>query len=342
MRLVGDGFANRDKVLSTVACIATLVGPLGSVEQARAVLVRTPGLGGQPEATLDGLAAVFASLYPGAGGEPCALPPVQPDRIGERLVATQLASTPSLADLPFEGSESSLAEQALRVLGRAARWQPGLVPRLEALARRHTAPFVRAWLAVAPEESWAPTHAERLEAALGGLEAMTPDEADALARPLPLGSVALRGVAVLLAERAAEGTPTTGTWESATPDELAGRARRLRDKGSHLSEVGRREEALASTGEAVKLYRKLAAARPDAFEPDLASSLNNLGTMQSAVGQREEALASTGEAVKLYRKLAAARPDAFEPDLASSLNNLGSMQSAVGQRRRRWRRRGRR
>ncbi|WP_293275271.1 tetratricopeptide repeat protein [Nannocystis sp.] len=80
----------------------------------------------------------------------------------------------------------------------------------------------------------------------------------------------------------------------------------------------------------MKLYRKLAAARPDAFEPDLAGSLNNQGNIQSEVGGREEALASTGEAVKLDRKLAAARPDAFEPDLATSLNNLGNMESAVG------------
>ena len=45
-----------------------------------------------------------------------------------------------------------------------------------------------------------------------------------------------------------------------------------------LSALGRREEALEQAQEAVKLYRELAAARPDAFRPDLAGSLNNLAT----------------------------------------------------------------
>src|ERR1035441_1674199 len=39
-----------------------------------------------------------------------------------------------------------------------------------------------------------------------------------------------------------------------------------------LSDLGRREEALAQAEEAVRLYRQLAQGRPDAFLPDLASS----------------------------------------------------------------------
>ncbi|WP_037462702.1 tetratricopeptide repeat protein, partial [Skermanella stibiiresistens] len=69
-------------------------------------------------------------------------------------------------------------------------------------------------------------------------------------------------------------------------------------------------------------YQELAAARPDAFRPDLAGSLNNLASFLSALGRREEALERAGEAVAVYQELAAARPDAFRPDLALSLNNL--------------------
>ena len=43
-----------------------------------------------------------------------------------------------------------------------------------------------------------------------------------------------------------------------------------------LSNLGRREEALAASQEAVEIYRRLAAARPDAFLPDLASSVSAL------------------------------------------------------------------
>ena len=51
-----------------------------------------------------------------------------------------------------------------------------------------------------------------------------------------------------------------------------------------LSDLGRREEALAASQEAVEICRRLAAARPDAFLPDLAMSLNNLGDRLSDLG----------------------------------------------------------
>ena len=47
--------------------------------------------------------------------------------------------------------------------------------------------------------------------------------------------------------------------------------------GIAFNALGRREAALEATAEAVKTYRRLAEARPDAFLPDLAMSLNNLG-----------------------------------------------------------------
>ena len=45
---------------------------------------------------------------------------------------------------------------------------------------------------------------------------------------------------------------------------------------NRLGDLGRREDALAASQEAVTIRRELAAARPDAFRPDLALSLTNL------------------------------------------------------------------
>jgi tetratricopeptide (TPR) repeat protein len=115
-------------------------------------------------------------------------------------------------------------------------------------------------------------------------------------------------------------------------DARPARARSLNNLGVRLSDLGRREEALQTTDEAVGIYRQLAAQRPDAFLPDLASSLNNLGNMLSDLGRREEALQATDEAVRIRRQLAAQRPDVFLPDLASSLGNLGNRLSALGRR----------
>jgi hypothetical protein len=46
--------------------------------------------------------------------------------------------------------------------------------------------------------------------------------------------------------------------------------------------LGLREEALASSQEAVDIRRRIAETRPDAFLPNLATSLNNLGIDLSA------------------------------------------------------------
>ncbi len=99
--------------------------------------------------------------------------------------------------------------------------------------------------------------------------------------------------------------------------------------GYALSALGRREEALAATQEAVAIRRELAEAHPAAFRPDLASSLGNLGNQLSDLGQREEALVATQEAAALYRELAEAHPAAFRSDLARSLGAQGSILSAM-------------
>jgi tetratricopeptide (TPR) repeat protein len=90
--------------------------------------------------------------------------------------------------------------------------------------------------------------------------------------------------------------------------------------------------SLDLTTRLVDLYRPLADARPDAFLPDLASSLNNQSNRSSQLGRREEALAAIEEAVTTYRRLADARPDAFLPDLAGSLNNQSLRLADLGRR----------
>jgi hypothetical protein len=43
---------------------------------------------------------------------------------------------------------------------------------------------------------------------------------------------------------------------------------------------------LTTIAEATTIYRELAAARPDAFRPDLATSLNNLSNRLAGLGRR--------------------------------------------------------
>ena len=63
---------------------------------------------------------------------------------------------------------------------------------------------------------------------------------------------------------------------------------------------------VAGTG-AVTVYRRLAAANP-AYEPELASSLNNLSNRLGEGGWGDEGLAAVKEARDLYQGLAAVDP----------------------------------
>jgi len=90
-----------------------------------------------------------------------------------------------------------------------------------------------------------------------------------------------------------------------------------------LGYLGRREEALAASQEAIDVRRRLVQSRPDAFLPDLATSLSNISVDLSNLGRREEAPA-------IYRRLAEIRPDVFLPDLAMSLGVVGQALSQSG------------
>ena len=62
----------------------------------------------------------------------------------------------------------------------------------------------------------------------------------------------------------------------------------------------------------------MAAARPDAFRPDLATSLNNLAVLLAALGRAEEALDAI-QGPDIRRELATRWPDVYHHELEQSL-----------------------
>jgi len=80
---------------------------------------------------------------------------------------------------------------------------------------------------------------------------------------------------------------------------------------SDPSHLGRREEALTHAQEAVALYRKLAAERPDAFLPDLAMSLGALGSCYRGQGQTRKAKEAFEEGLGKLSPLFLHLPEAF-------------------------------
>jgi tetratricopeptide (TPR) repeat protein len=110
------------------------------------------------------------------------------------------------------------------------------------------------------------------------------------------------------------------------PD-LAGSIHNL---GGMLSLLGRHEEALKATGEAVELRRVLAQRTPEAFQPDLATSLYNLGNRLSELDLREEALNAMQEAADKLWPFFERLPSAFARHTGAMLNGLRELHESLG------------
>jgi tetratricopeptide (TPR) repeat protein len=248
---------------------------------------------------LNWLAQRLHSLFPGVE-ETWQLPSISPDPLADLVLMQQLARHPKLVSVALSAPEHS-EEEATRN------------------ARQCVEVLARLWVRVREEgerrqvEGWMQMVAQRL--------AVWPSSAWtslAQALPAPDRTLALRSFLADFYQ---------ARLTHSLPEEE--RAKVLTMLGYALSELGRREEALAAAQEAVAHYRQLAQQHPEAFLPDLAMSLNNLGAMLSELGRREEALAAAQEAVAHYRQLAQQHPEAFLPDLAMSLRTYGIVLRAL-------------
>jgi tetratricopeptide (TPR) repeat protein len=250
-------------------------------------------------AVLDGLPAI---------GDGPQIAPILPDIVGEAAIMCWLGNGGALSRLGIDIT-ASIHRAASTALGRTSQVLVRTAQDFAAAGREEP---VR----------WLYAIAQAKEADLGALMVI----ADAL----PHLTMALRELAVELSQSIAG---RLRILAQSRPDAfLPDLATSLNNLGGHLSNLGRREEALAATQEAVDIRRRLAQTRPDAFLPDLATSLNNLSTDLSNLGRREEALATSQETVDIRRRLAQSRPDTFLPYLATSLNNAGVILSNLARR----------
>ena len=276
-----------------------------------------------PDAAAGARAAVatwLRELYPGS--DPPWVAPLRPDLLAEQLLAT----CAQLSELVLAGYASiTMPEQAEQILTELTRAGTRLPVRgaLDRLLDDHLPDLLTAAI-----DAPAGRLPDLLDLALQ--LAPQPGLAARLAGQMPEHSVQLAALAATLTSQ--QVTQYRADALDGEPDAASRLAGSLNNLSVRLAGLGRREEALAASQEAVTICRELAAARPDAFRPDLAMSLNNLSVRLADLGRREEALAAIQEAVTIYRELAAARPDAFRPDLARSLNNLSVRLAGLGRR----------
>ncbi|REG24498.1 tetratricopeptide (TPR) repeat protein [Archangium gephyra] len=331
----GDLVLARQRSLARqVIAAATLRGGFASASELSLVTRRL--LGRSLSASEEELLLLLQRIYQGTGGDSAVyLPALEPDLLGEGMVL-RVASPKLQADRPptdwidrvFPPDEQTLAVGAgLGVLGRASASRPDVVR-----------PWIERLLA-GPLHSRAVLALEAAKAV--GLRTELSVLGDALADRLEAeGDVRLAfklGTATIpmtvSLSRVAEWT--TRTLVQALPASgdvrlLTSRAGLLGGRGRTLTNLGRYEEALKVTREAVGIRRTLAESDPAAFQADLAESLNDLGNALLGLGRHEEALAAAREAVELLRPLAQRDPYAFQGHLAASLGNMGNMLGELG------------
>jgi tetratricopeptide (TPR) repeat protein/nucleoside phosphorylase len=274
---------------------------------------------------------LLRDLYPGGGA--AYVSGLEPDLLGEAMVWRALskegAGAEAYLDRVFQGATEKGLRTGFAVLGRMSEERKEAEGWIAHVLGRDVEGRAVAAFAAAKMVAERTAHAElgrELATALARKGTVEVGKQLAKNLPHPEQTVSLREVGLWVLETLVQDARDGS-------DEI--RAGLLNNFGLWQNALNRTEAALASTQEAVALYRRLAAARPEAFSHGLAVSLNNLGKMQSALGQRTAGLASTLEAVFIYRSLAKARPEALLPvlpDLALSLNNLSAMQEMAGQR----------
>jgi len=118
-------------------------------------------------------------------------------------------------------------------------------------------------------------------------------------------------------EQGKSSAPPVSSRPAETPAD-ARTARTLTERGSELTQAGRKTEALAAHEEATRMWRALAD-RNSLCRPDLAQSLIKVAILLGETGRPEPAVAAGGEAAAIYRQLAAENPEEYEPQLARSL-----------------------
>ena len=333
------GLTYQPATLRRAVAAATLLGAADE-QQALRTTRQIPGLKDIADDARLAVAGWLGELYPHPDGQYWGA--LQPDRLGEQHIGQLTRDDPHLLGalltppprdqgtvaggmthqpqgVAGQGSETAQAYQAITVLARAAINHPQLTDQLAELLTADLTELGPPALQVATEASDATPLTTALRRAIvrGHHEV---DVLTDLADRLPDYSLALAELSVDLWDAIMETALAASTSDPLRWDPIAAGA--LNNLSNRLADLGRPEEALSAIEQAVQRYRALAEARPDAFTPDLASSLALYGVRLTEAHQAEAALAVDREAVALYLVLHRLDPDTYAASTQQAVGNL--------------------
>jgi tetratricopeptide (TPR) repeat protein len=303
-------------LLKLAVAAATLMGA-STEQEAVAMLAQLPPL---RDVTSDAQLAVarwIVDLYPAAHGEYWG--GLQPDRLGEYLVADVMAADPDLLSLLVSDAPYTQSRHAFLLLSRLAEHQPILLGQIDTLIGDR---FDR--LAAIAVRSAAETEDPALIAnsvVRAGSRASVNQVLLTVDQLLGSGTF-FSDVAARLVSDAIDRLLAAFRQRSEYHRDEPTPIRALIDLSARLTALGRHEAALYAAEESVTAFRALAASRPKVFARDLASALSNKSVTLLTLGQQEAAQAAAEEAVRLFENSEDDETTEDDVSLANTYNLL--------------------
>lgn len=295
--------------------------------QADKVLRRVSGLSDQPKVQRDSVRIWIAGLYPSPDKRPWGI--LQPDRLLERFIGRHIQRDPDFAINLASKTKKEQVENFLVLLTRASA-HPAFLGTLDATLTKICVSFPNFTLSAISVVTQAENSKPLLEALQQVVEnSKTPaklliDINDSI----PERSHILASLAARLAERIAE---IYRARVGRTPMALTELIMALNNLSVRLSEIGRQDQALEASKEALDQYRKLVS-RSRVPDPNLTRLLTSYSVRLSDVGRRDEAARANEEAISILRRLANRQPAEHMPQLAIALSNYSLQMTGMGRR----------
>jgi len=85
------------------------------------------------------------------------------------------------------------------------------------------------------------------------------------------------------------------------------------------------DEARSEYQEVLQICRKLAQSNPEAYQPYVAGTLNNLANLDRDQNRPDQARSEYQEALQIYEAFAKQSPERFSPDVARVKRLLGQL-----------------
>jgi len=268
-------------------------------------------------------------LYPGRQG----LQPVQPDLLGEALVAQVLTQPAGQSLLEAVLPKPELQYACLTVLARLVAHRPSLADIVLEALRSHFVPCCKTLIKVAVETPGCLT--QLACEAFAGLPSNIKSQAGGLLNPLLIEeSVELAQFDYALSAFEAEKTAKklTKLGKQARDSLRREHADNLNNLSIAMIRLGGYEMAACEQAKnAVAIYRSLSQPNnSDAFDHSFFIYLNTYANCLNDLDKSNDALSIAKQALEIVEQLARKNPDRFEPSYATSLSNYANHLSYSG------------